>query len=164
MRRFVKDNNSGSNNALCGFGNTISIGCGGRSYIGNLHYCTPYTTDSKGCIDRLSAYIKQKDFLTAGHGYILPEDEQKRRYAVRHILFGSGIMCEDYRKHFGKEAEEDFPVIKEWSSKGYAYIKNGFITLTEAGLALSDYLGPCFISEEVRKRMDSSSLENGGFQ
>lgn len=164
MRRFVKDNNSGSNNALCGFGNTISIGCGGRSYIGNLHYCTPYTTDSKGCIDRLSAYIKQKDFLTAGHGYILPEDEQKRRYAVRHILFGSGIMCEDYRKHFGKEAEEDFPVIKEWIDKGYAYIKNGFITLTEAGLALSDYLGPCFISEEVRKRMDSFSLENGGFQ
>lgn len=163
MRRFVKNINTASRDAsLCGFGNTISIGCGGRSYIGNLHYCTPYTTDSKECIKRLSMYIRQKDFLTAGHGYILSEDEQKRRYAARHILFGNGILSEDYRKHFGSEAEEDFPVIKEWINKGYAYINNGFITLTEEGIALSDYLGPCFISEEVRGRMDSFRPDDGG--
>ena len=41
MRRFVKGAKEVQETSLCGFGNTISVGCGGRSYIGNLHFCTP---------------------------------------------------------------------------------------------------------------------------
>lgn len=157
MRRFVRKESVTSQenySTLCGFNNTVSIGCGGRSYIGNLHYCTPYTVESAGCMKSLSAYNSQKDFLTIKHGFILSEDEQKRRYAVKHILYGNGILRKDYKKHFGSEAQEDFPVIKEWCNKGYASIDDIFISLSEEGIALSDYLGALFISEDVRKKME----------
>lgn len=157
MRRFVlkKSIQTQKNNVfLCGSGNTISIGCGGRSYIGNLHFCTPYTVGNAGCIKQLKNYIKQEDFLEIKHGFILSEEEQKRRYAVKHILFGSGILREDYTKHFNSRAEDDFPFIKEWCGKGYACIGDGFISLTKEGIALSDYLGAFFISSEVKNKME----------
>ncbi len=161
MRRFVLKKNTDVQDSasLCGFGNTVSIGCGGRSYIGNLHFCTPYATGNAECIKQLNSYIKQKDFLQVKHGYILSEDELKRRYAVKHILFGKGILRKDYTMHFNSSAEEDFPFIKEWCKKGYAYIDDSFITLSEEGIALSDYLGPFFISGEVKDRM--GRWENG---
>jgi len=157
MRRFVLTGNITENDniTLCGFGNTLSAGCGGRSYIGNLHFCSPYTTGNTGCRQQLNNYIKQKDFLKIEHGFILPEDEQKRRYAVKHILFGKGILIEDYKKHFKNSPEEDFPFIKEWQEKGYACTGGGFVSLTEEGIALSDYLGPEFISREVKDRMEN---------
>lgn len=139
---------------LCGFDNTISVGCGGRSYIGNLHFCTPYTVGNSKCKKVLEAYIEKEDFLTVDNGYILSEDEQKRRYAVKHILFGNGILREDYSRHFNSEAEKDFQIIEEWCQKGYADITDDFITLTEKGIALSDCLGPEFISDEVWERMN----------
>lgn len=157
MRRFVlKGNIQPQKNdvSLCGFGNTISIGCGGRSYIGNLHFCTPYTVGNAGCIKQINNYIKQEDFLEIKHGFILSEEEQKRRYAVKHILFGNGILKEDYKEHFNSRAEEDFPFIKEWCTKGYACIGNDFISLTKEGIALSDYLGAFFISDEVKNKME----------
>ncbi|HBA96723.1 MAG TPA: coproporphyrinogen III oxidase family protein [Lachnospiraceae bacterium] len=141
--------------ALCGFNNTVSTGCGGRSYIGNLHYCTPYTIEYTGCLKSLSDYIKQEDFLTVKHGFILSKDEQKRRYAVKHILYGSGILRKDYKEHFGSDAEQDFPVIKEWCRQGYANIDDNFISLSKDGIALSDYLGVAFISEDVREKMEN---------
>lgn len=155
MRRFVQatGNEGKDNTALCGFGNTLSAGCGGRSYIGNLHFCSPYTTGNAGCIQQLNKYIRQKDFLKIEHGFILTEEEQKRRYAIKHILSGRGILKEDYKEHFKSRPEEDFPFIKEWQEKGYVCIGDRFISLTEEGIALSDYLGPEFISSEVRDRM-----------
>jgi len=164
MRRFEKAGSkiAETSSPSCGFGNTVSIGCGGRSYIGNLHFCTPYTVENAGCLKNLSAYIKQKDFLTIGHGFILTEDEIKRHYAVKNILFGNGIDREDYRKHFNSEAEEDFPVIKEWQSQGYASADKEFISLTQEGTALSDYLGPAFISGDTREKMDSWKCQDGG--
>lgn len=157
MRRFVQaaDTLASGGISLCGFGNTLSAGCGGRSYIGNLHFCSPYTTGNAGCTQQLNNYIKQRDFLKIEHGFILSEDEQKRRYAVKHILFGRGILEEEYKEHFKSSPEEDFPFIKEWQEKGYAYTGGGFISLTEEGIALSDYLGPEFISGEVKARMEN---------
>lgn len=157
MRRFVQaaDTLASDGISLCGFGNTLSAGCGGRSYIGDLHFCSPYTTGNAGCTQQLNNYIKQRDFLKIEHGFILSEDEQKRRYAVKHILFGRGILEEEYKEHFKSSPEEDFPFIKEWQEKGYAYTGGGFISLTEEGIALSDYLGPEFISGEVKARMEN---------
>lgn len=157
MRRFVLTGNITADDSitLCGFGNTLSTGCGGRSYIGNLHFCSPYTTGNVVCRQQINKYIKQKDFLKVEHGFILAEDEQKRRYAVKNILFGKGILKEDYKKHFNSSPEEDFPFIKEWQEKGYACISSSFVSLTEEGIALSDYLGPEFISREVKDRMEN---------
>ena len=40
MRRFVRSDRPMSFRE-CGYGNTLSLGCGGRSYLGNLHACAP---------------------------------------------------------------------------------------------------------------------------
>ena len=140
--------------SLCGFGNTLSVGCGGRTYIGGLHFSTPYEVKKKQCLLRLEEYIGQENYLQVNHGFILSEEEQKRRYVIRHILFGRGIMMEDYWEHFGGDVIRDFPLLIGWCQEGYAVQSEEYITLTEKGLALSDYLGPQLISDEVRERME----------
>lgn len=160
MRRFVRqqgyseDENMERAVSLCGFGNTLSVGCGGRSYIGALHFSTPYEVRKKQCVLRLEEYIGQENYLQVKHGFLLSEEEQKRRYVIRHILFGKGILREDYKEHFGGDVVRDFPLINGWCQEGYAVQSEKYITLTENGLALSDYLGPQLISEEVRERME----------
>ncbi len=158
MRRFAKRKNPES---LCGFGNTISIGCGGRSYIDNLHFCSPYAVRQEHCMSILAEYMGQTDFLQAVHGFLLPPEEQKRRYAIRHLLFDTGINRKDYQKHFGGEAQKDFPEIIEWEQAGLAAITAEHIALTEEGFALSDYLGPQLISDDIRKRMYDTGIQKG---
>ena len=158
MRRFVKrdilEENDRREMTLCGFGNTLSIGCGGRSYIENFHFCTPYAVKQENCRRIVKEYIHRKDYLQVDYGFFLNEEEQKRRYVIKHILFGEGIYREDYHKHFGTEPEEDFSLLKTWMEKGYAKRTERGIAFTEEGFSLSDYLGPQLISEEVRKRME----------
>lgn len=155
MRRFVCKKDTKREDVSCGFSNTISLGCGGRSYVGNLHFCTPYALGQEGCLNKLSAYMETKDFLRVEHGYILSEEEQKRRYVIKHILFGNGIRREEYRAHFGGEAERDFPELQAWEEKGYAEFTDTHIRLTGEGLARSDELGPQLISSAVRQRMET---------
>lgn len=155
MRRFVKSAQPCPPETLCGFGNTLSVGCGGRSYIDNLHFCTPYAVAQQRCLAILTDYMDTTDYLQVLHGFILPLEEQKRRYAIKHILFGRGVNREDYRKHFGADAEHDFPQLIKWEKAGYLTMGDNYITLTEDGLALSDYLGPQLISPSVRAKSEA---------
>ena len=152
MRRFVKSAIM-EQTSLCGFGNTISIGCGGRSYIGNLHFCTPYAVRQDNCLKLVKDYIERENHLQVDYGFLLNEDEQKRRYVIKHILFGMGICKEDYRQRFHSPVEVDFPQLIEWVQQGYADDQEKYIVLTETGFALSDYLGPQLISSKVAMRM-----------
>lgn len=159
MRRFIREKSAGIDKTLpksCGFENTISIGCGGRSYIGNLHFCTPYEVRQSECRKRLEQYMQEEDYLKITHGYLLSEEEQRRRYVIKNILFCCGLSKEEYKGLFSGQPEEDFPVIRNWISKGYVYEREGRIVLTEKGISLSDYLGPMLISDEVREKMKGS--------
>lgn len=162
MRRFVRRHIINTKNncafhepnlSLCGFGNTLSVGCGGRSYLGNLHYCTPYAVSQECCESLVREYIGRTDYLQVSYGYLLPEEEQRRRYVIRHILFGTGLVKEDYHRHFGSDPVTDFPQLAEWTAQGYAVEDQKSILLTEEGFALSDYLGPQLISPEVAAKM-----------
>lgn len=139
--------------ASCGFGNTVSLGCGGRSYIGNLHFCTPYAVRHSDCMKVLQQYISEDDFSPIRHGYILSVEEQKRRYVIKNILFGCGLSKEEYTAAFSSDADRDFPVLRQWIGQNYACEAQGRITLTEEGFSLSDYLGPMLVSDEVREVM-----------
>lgn len=150
MRRFVKGKQQ--KDSLCGFGNTLSVGCGGRSYIGSLHFCTPYVVGQEQCFAALAEYIEQEDFLQVTNGFVLSEDEEKRRYVIKHILFGKGILCSDYRMHYGEDVKNAFPQLSKWEQAGYAVSGDGYISLTEEGFARSDELGPQLISQVVRER------------
>lgn len=163
MRRFVR---GGDVTTLtgCGFGNTISIGCGGRSYIDNLHFCTPYGVRPSQCRRILRKYIEEKDHRMIRHGYLLSGDEMKRRYVIRNILFGCGLSEREYETYFSGDLSRDFPILMEWILSGYACEREGRICLTETGYSLSDQLGPMLMSDEVRQKMrDSviSPLEEG---
>ena len=109
----------------------------------------------------LTEYMGQTDFLQAVHGFRLPPEEQKRRYAIRHLLFDTGINRKDYQIHFGGEAQKDFPEIIEWEQAGLAAITAEHIALTEEGFALSDYLGPQLISDDIGKRMYDTGIQKG---
>ena len=155
MRRFVHKNFLPLTPAAeCGFGNTLSIGCGGRSYIGNLHFCTPYHVRQKECKMQLDTYIATKDFRKITHGFLLDKEEEKRRYVVKNILFISGLNAESYYNKFGSNPLEDFPLLKTWADKGYLKNKDRKYILTKEGLALSDLLGPELISKRVKGLME----------
>lgn len=154
MRRFVREEGEQAPVSLCGFGNTISIGCGGRSYLGNLHFSAPYAVEPGQCRSILQSYIEQEDYRKITHGFLLSREEEKRRYVIRHVLFGRGVCLADYNLHFGSQAERDFPLLLDWVQAGYAVREEGFLSLTEKGFALSDFLGPQLISEEVRRLME----------
>lgn len=158
MRRFVRGEYLAAgelleNGSLCGFDNTISLGCGGRSYIGNLHYCTPYAVGQEACRKQLADYMEQQDFLNIYHGYLLNQDEMKRRYVIKHLLYDKGICRRDYQEHFDRDVEEDFPILIDWQKEQLVEQGDEWFSLTEEGMDLSDYLGAQFISGKVAKKM-----------
>ena len=148
----------------CGFGSSLALGCGGRSYVGDLHFCTPYAITRQDCLKELRAYENTRDFTAVTHGIILSSEEQRRRYVIRHLLIRPGLDTNRYRKHFGSDALEDFPLLSEWIGKGYlAYEKKeaDWLSLTDAGLGLSDYLGPQLMSRQIREKMTEWEAAHG---
>ena len=159
MRRFVKARPTGSPRAFseCGFGTSLALGCGGRSYLGNLHFCTPYAVTAPECLRQLNAFMHTEDFSAVTHGVLLSEEEQKRRYIIRHLFLAPGLPLGRYQKHFGTDARQEFPLLTEWLQKGYARKTEAnadeFLTLSENGIGLSDYLGPQLISAPILEKM-----------
>lgn len=155
MRRFVHKDYMPLTPALeCGFGNTLSIGCGGRSYLGNLHFCTPYYVRQKDCNMQLERYLATKDHGKITHGFFLDQEEEKRRYVIKNVLFISGLNKEKYQKKFGEDVEKEFGVLNTWKEKGYLKEEGNTYILTKEGMALSDDLGPQLISPRVKGRME----------
>ncbi|MDE6219862.1 MAG: radical SAM protein, partial [Lachnospiraceae bacterium] len=170
MRRFVR-RDTGRAFSECGFGTSIGLGCGGRSYLGKLHFCSPYAITRTECLAQLKAYEDTKDFMKITHGILLSEEEQKRRYVIRHLLIRPGIEVERYQKLFGRDLLEDFPLVREWLEQGFAAVceeaeqkdskPRKYVALTESGMGLSDYLGPQLISPEVTKSMQEWEVLHG---
>lgn len=158
MRRFVRQPGARPYQA-CGFGTSLALGCGGRSYLGNLHFCSPYATAQAECLQRLLEYEQTKDYTQITHGILLSEEERKRRYLIRHLLIQPGLSLDEYQKVFATAAMEEFPILNDWRKSGYVRLqenhkeqrkqKETFLSLTPEGMGLSDYLGPMLISEEV---------------
>lgn len=156
MRRFVKPEAPGSSREFtdCGFGSMLALGCGGRSYLGNLHFCTPYAVTRDGCLEQLNQYEKTQDFCAVTHGFLLSEEELKRKFVIRHLLILPGLPLEAYRELFHSDAAADFPILCEWQEQGYLKKQGHYLALTNTGMGLSDCLGPMLISQEVRDNMN----------
>lgn len=152
MRRFVRSNVKISKKS-CGFESTLALGCGGRSYLGPLHFCTPYQTGQKECLNQLEKYVQTQDFLEIKHGFVLSEEEEKRRYVIKNLLFTSGVDGIAYQQVFHASIGEEFPLLEEWRRLGYVMEEEGRWYLTQEGMLRSDYLGPQLISKEVEERM-----------
>ena len=159
MRRFVKIQSKGRQRGFfeCGFGTSLALGCGGRSYLGNLHFCTPYEVSAAKCQGQLKSFLFTEDFSQITNGILLSQEEMKRRYIIRHLFIRPGLAQNRYQTHFGTNAIEDFPILTEWICQGYAQITDiqgiSFLTLTDTGLGLSDFLGPKLISRQILEKM-----------
>ena len=122
MRRFVKRKNvhgTGREFQECGFTGALSLGCGGRSYLGRLHACTPYRTARQGALEEIQEFCRREEFLSVTNGILLSDEEIKRRYVIKHLLIGPGISRAAYRRSFGAEVTEDFPIFRTWIQLGW---------------------------------------------
>lgn len=167
MRRFVRlprglqnEGGGGAGRTFqdCGFGTSLALGCGGRSYLGNLHFCTPYAITQKSCRRQIREFMENEDDGRIKHGMILSREEEKRRYVIRHLLIRPGLPAKQYKMRFSAEAKADFPILDTWIREGFLECRREesemFFCLTGQGMGLSDYLGPQLISDEVRRRME----------
>lgn len=162
MRRFVRQTKGRVREFdSCGFGTSLSLGCGGRSYLGDLHFCTPYATTQAGVLAELKRFLSRSDHTAITHGILLSDNEIQRRYCLRHLLIRPGLKKEEYEKEFHSSPTEDFPLLLSWMKKGCLTDTGAYLSLTEEGLGWSDYLGPQLISPEIRAKMEEWEAEHG---
>ena len=150
MRRFVKEKVCDFEFS-CGDELMISCGCGGRSYIGDLHFSDFYSINPKQVRQIIDNYIQRTDFTTVSNGYLLNKDEKTRRFIIKNLMYYNGIDKMEFIRRFGVELSFDiFGYLKD---EGFIVENSDFIRLTTKGMAYSDYIGQLFISDEVRNKM-----------
>jgi oxygen-independent coproporphyrinogen-3 oxidase len=131
----------------------IGIGCGARSYIGNVHYSRKYAVLQNNINEIIDEYIAETDFSHAKHGYILDQDEMKRRYIQKSILKVTGLDLDDYNDVFG-ESPENYDEFKDLEEYGFIERRDNRYFPTEKGLLHSDSIGPLFISNVVKQKIE----------
>lgn len=152
MRRFVR--HSLTAECSCGDEVMLSCGAGGRSYLGPLHYATPYAVHPSRIKEVIAGYDDTADFTTAANGFLLSPDEQRRRYLIKNLLYHMGINKEEYRSRFQQDMEAE-TLIGRLIDRQWVEDTAGRIRLTIEGMGYSDYIGQLFISPEVRSLMRS---------
>ncbi|MDR1889031.1 MAG: STM4012 family radical SAM protein [Zoogloeaceae bacterium] len=157
MRRFVQSvrDDPGAEGASCGDEVMLSCGCGGRSYVGDLHYASPYATDPRKIRAIVDEYCAARDFSHARHGYVLNQDERQRRFIIKNLMFWRGIDGAEFQRRFQADiAQYDFSGLL---AEGFIVRQEERLVLTEKGLAASDHIGQLFISPAVRAKMRAYS-------
>lgn len=150
MRRFVRRETT-ETEFSCGDEVMLSCGAGGRSYLGNLHYATPYAVRQQAIADEIDHYIRTTDFMTAANGFLLSTEEMQIRFIIKNLMYHRGVDLAEYEKRFGEKP--DRKLFREFTDRGWIEETGRIVRLTEEGMAYSDYIGQAFISPVVRKLM-----------
>lgn len=150
MRRFVRRETT-ETEFSCGDEVMLSCGAGGRSYLGNLHYATPYAVRQQAIADEIDHYIRTTDFMTATNGFLLSTEEMQIRFIIKNLMYHRGVDLAEYEKRFGEKPDRN--LFREFTDRGWIEETGRIVRLTEEGMAYSDYIGQAFISPVVRKLM-----------
>lgn len=150
MRRFVRRETM-ETEFSCGDEVMLSCGAGGRSYLGNLHYATPYAVRQQAIADEIDHYIRTTDFMTAANGFLLSTEEMQIRFIIKNLMYHRGVDLVEYEKRFGEKPDRN--LFREFTDRGWIEETGRIVRLTEEGMAYSDYIGQAFISPVVRKLM-----------
>lgn len=131
----------------------IGLGCGARSYTTELHYSFDYAVAVSEVRAVIDDYLSRPagDFRFAEIGFRLDAVEQRRRWLLKSLLRAGGVDPRAYEERFGTTHDEDFPQLTELESRGW--LDASHTTLTAAGLARSDAIGPWLVSGPVREAM-----------
>ena len=132
----------------------LGIGCGARSYIGNVHYSRKYAVEDKNINSIIDDYLKEENFAFAEYGYKLSEEEQKIKYILKSILKITGFNTEDYREKFHTEPLEEFSELEKLLNEGYLIREGNRIFPSAKGLKYSDYIGTLFITDGIKRKME----------
>jgi oxygen-independent coproporphyrinogen III oxidase len=138
----------------------VGLGCGARSYTRRLHYSGEYAVGATGVQEIIAAYVAKTDeaFDFADYGFTLDGAEQRRRFAIQSLLQIEGLDFAAYHSRFGSEPTADLPELAQLEDRGLATRENKLMRLTEAGLELSDVIGPARYSARVRSLMENYQL------
>ena len=134
----------------------VGLGCGARSYAGDLHYSSEYAVGAGGVRAILDDYVARPParFAVADYGYRLDAEDRRRRYVLQSLLTRPGLDLAAYARSFGTLVEDDLPELRELEPLGLAAVEQGTLTLTAAGLERSDAIGPWLYSERARRAME----------
>ncbi|MFD6096720.1 STM4012 family radical SAM protein [Nocardiopsis flavescens] len=135
----------------------VGLGCGARSYTASAHYSFDYAVGVGQVRSIIADYTGREaaDFARAEVGFLLDDDERRRRHLLQSLLRAEGMDTADYASRFGSGPREDFPELfaaldrRGWLADGGA----GRVLLGEEGLAHSDAVGPMFFSDRVNALM-----------
>jgi oxygen-independent coproporphyrinogen-3 oxidase len=138
----------------------LGLGCGARSYTRTHHYSNEYAVGSSTIRSILHSYVTTPDsaFAFAHYGYVLNEDEQRRRYVLKSLLEAGGLTLSAYEQRFGSTTLSDLPMLHELLEYGLASIDDEVMTLTPTGLERSDTIGPWLYSSQVQHLMEEYSI------
>ncbi|HEV3119376.1 MAG TPA: STM4012 family radical SAM protein, partial [Gemmataceae bacterium] len=133
----------------------LGLGCGARSYTGQLHYSSRFAVDASGVSAILDDWIGRstRDFACADWGIRLCEDDRCRRFVIQSLLTKDGLFDADYHRLFAEAVGDAFPELDRLLEHGLAEHENGSWRLTALGLELSDAIGPSLYSASNRARM-----------
>ncbi|RKN75897.1 STM4012 family radical SAM protein [Paenibacillus ginsengarvi] len=158
MRRFSRPEAATAKTLLpygCQEEGMVGLGCGARSYTRRVHYASRYAVSRAATAGILADYVAAVSHDTADYGYVLNEDEQRRRFVVKAILHSEGLTLAEYAERFpGREAIRDVPELGLLLDSGLALDEQGTIRLTSEGMAYSDAIGEGLISPQVRELME----------
>jgi oxygen-independent coproporphyrinogen-3 oxidase len=151
----------GPDDYACQTDGMIGLGCGARSYTSTLHYSFDYAVDMRKIRTIIDDYTTTEDFSRAVYGRKVDGDEARRRHLLQSLLQAQGLPVADYRRRFGTDPYDDFPVeLERLASRGWlAEAGAGLVRLSAEGLAYSDAIGPEFFSPAVRAAMAEYELK-----
>jgi coproporphyrinogen III oxidase-like Fe-S oxidoreductase len=138
----------------------IGLGVGARSYTRGVHYSSEWAVGARGVREIIDRWIATPDagFAVADYGFVLDDEEQRRRWLILSLLSAEGVDLAAYRRRFTRDASVDFPELAELTTRRLAASADGALQLTPAGLARADAIGPWLGSAAVRRRMTEYEL------
>ncbi|MGQ4267951.1 STM4012 family radical SAM protein [Nocardiopsis changdeensis] len=133
----------------------VGLGCGARSYTTTAHYSFDYAVGIGQVRSIIADYIGRDaaDFARAEVGFLLDDDERRRRHLLQSLLRTEGMAAADYTSRFGSHPREDFPDLFAALDRRGWLAEGDDLLLTEEGLAHSDAVGPLFFSDRVNALM-----------
>ena len=138
----------------------VGLGCGARSYTRKLHYSNEYAVACNGIHGIIESFIKSSPlrYNVADFGFCLSTDEERCRFVIKSILRADGLDLGSYQQRFRRSVFDDFPQLDELSSEGLASFNSDTLKLSEAGIELSDAIGPWLFSTNVHDLMKNYEL------
>ena len=138
----------------------VGLGCGARSYTRELHYSNEYAVGSGNVHEIIARFVEspRAAFRFADYGFRLSADEQRRRFVIKSILRKDGLDVGGYRRRFGNDPHEDLPELNALLTADLAVSGDQSFKLSEAGMELSDAIGPWLYSPNVHELMRAYDL------